>query len=309
MLWLFGLSGCTREDARGQKKAGVTIGEIVLEKKVEPPTSPVSVPERSALYGDLRERLYRVRWVAFAPTGWDPTQNLYPTAESVREDLSALREVGFSGIVTYAADELMPQLAREVGFEAMIYGIWNPEDSVEARKAQAAGSDEIVVGYVVGNEGLHERYSYESLKGCLQHLAGATGKPVTTSEQIEDYADPRLLELGDWLFPNVHPYCHSITDPELAVEWTKRQYEKLAGHTAKPILFKEVGLPSGGDPRVSETSQAEYYRRLGRTNVKFVWFEAFDQPWKTWTPVEPHWGLLRADRTPKTVVRLLAEGQ
>lgn len=130
---------------------------------------------------------------------------------------------------------------------------------------------------------------------------------VTTTEEIGDYADERLLELGDWLFPNVHPYWHGITDPKPAVEWTVEQFEQLKARSNKTIVFKEVGLPSAGDARVDEAKQAEYYRLLTETEVHFVAFEAFDGPWKDWAPVEPYWGLFRADRTPKSVVQVFSQ--
>jgi hypothetical protein len=41
--------------------------------------------------------------------------------------------------------------------------------------------------------------------------------------------------------------------------------------------------------------------------VRFVYFEAFDQPWKTHLPIEPHWGLFRSDRSPKALAATLLQ--
>ena len=41
--------------------------------------------------------------------------------------------------------------------------------------------------------------------------------------------------------------------------------------------------------------------KLAKSKIKFVYFEAFDLPWKTKAPVEPHWGFFRSDRTPKLI--------
>ena len=98
------------------------------------------------------------------------------------------------------------------------------------------------------------------------------------------------------------PYFHSLTAPEIALRWTVDRFDSLSARTQKPVMFKEVGLPTAGDPRLSEQSQADYYAALSHSHVRFAWFEAFDQPWKKDLPVEPHWGLFRADRTPKPVV-------
>lgn len=64
-----------------------------------------------------------------------------------------------------------------------------------------------------------------------QHLAGSdatgknnTGKPTTTSEEIDDYNDNIILMLGDWVFSNVHPYWHGVPDANAAVEWTADRY-------------------------------------------------------------------------------------
>jgi exo-beta-1,3-glucanase (GH17 family) len=53
---------------------------------------------------------------------------------------------------------------------------------------------------------------------------------------------------------------------------------------------------------MSEANQVAYYRLLNDTPVVYVRFEAFDQPWKNWAPVEPYWGLFHSDRSPKQVV-------
>ena len=69
-------------------------------------------------------------------------------------------------------------------------------------------------------------------------------------------------------------------------------------------------MPTAGDEegKMSEVAQEKYYTELAKTDVKFVYFEAFDQPWKTHLPIEPHWGLFTADRTPKLLAaKLLGE--
>jgi hypothetical protein len=109
-----------------------------------------------------------------------------------------------------------------------------------------------------------------------------------------------LPGLGDWLFPNAHPYWQNITDPAQAVGWTQNTFKALSDKAGGlPVILKEVGLPTGGAPRVSEYQQAEYYTRLREQDVRFIYFEAFDQPWKDEDKVGPHWGLFNADRSPK----------
>jgi hypothetical protein len=111
------------------------------------------------------------------------------------------------------------------------------------------------------------------------------------------------MALGDWIFPNVHPYFHNQLDPDLAVEWTVAAYDDFVQRTDRFVFFKEVGLPTAGDPQgiLTETSQEVYYSKLAQSKVKFVYFEGFDQPWKIQLPVEPHWGLFTSDGKPKLI--------
>jgi exo-beta-1,3-glucanase (GH17 family) len=218
-----------------------------------------------------------------------------------------LRRAGFNGLVTYGADTIIHQVAQEEDFQGMILGVWDPTNPEEMHIAKEAAQYDVAIGYVVGNEGLDRRYDYTTLKAAMDELRQATGKPVTTTEEWGDYLNPQVMNLGDWVFPNVHPYWHGITHPIQAIEWTEERFRELSAQTDKLVVFKEVGLPSSGDDRLNEAKQAEYYHLLQDTSVTFVYFEAFDQPWKDWAPVEPHWGLFRQDRSPKQVVQYVCK--
>jgi hypothetical protein len=201
----------------------------------------------------------------------------------------------------------VPALARAQGFKGLIVGVWDPSSREEMAAAKALATNPIVLGYCVGNEGLRRRYEMPALSSAVEELRKATGKPVTTTEEIEDYSDEALMRLGDWVFPNVHPYFHNQLDPDAAVRWTKAAYDDLKRRGGRLTIFKEVGLPTAGDAqgRLSEANQERYYSELARTDVRFVYFEAFDQPWKVHLPVEPHWGIFKSDRMPKALGRKL----
>ena len=62
--------------------------------------------------------------------------------------------------------------------------------------------------------------------------------------------------------------------------------------------------------QANEANQARYYREVAEwakeSNTTFMFFEAFDEPWKgSHDPMEPekHWGLFKVDRTPKLAMR------
>ncbi len=249
-------------------------------------------------------------WVAFAPTNFDPNSNLRPNDASISEDLRLLHRVGFTGFVTYGIGIVddgirLLNLAESIGFDAVILGVWDPSDTVEVNRAIAFGSHDIVLGFCIGNEGLGNRYGLSTLQDAIQRVKNETGKPTTTSEEIDDYRDEVILMLGDWVFPNVHPYWHSVIESNAAVEWTVDRYNELKQKTERVIIFKEVGLPTAGGSGLGETAQAKYYQLLSQTEVDFVYFEAFDQFWKSHEPVEPHWGIFRRDRTAKEAVELI----
>jgi exo-beta-1,3-glucanase (GH17 family) len=264
----------------------------------------------------LRKKLFGIRWITYAPTNFDPTTSppVLPSDDSVRKDLAVLRRAGFDGLVTYGMDiTSLPHLAKETGFRGLLLGVWNPNSSEELERAKQSANSPLVVGIIVGNEGLtFHRYDMESLRRAINDVKRATGLPVSTTEVVETYTTNReLVEISDFLMPNAHPFFHGtkMRDPRKAVEWTRKAYESLIEYTqGKPLLFKEVGLPTAGDEGLGEEAQALYYTLLMKTEVRFVYFEAFDCLFKKESAIEPHWGLFHADRSPKPVVKRLRPG-
>jgi exo-beta-1,3-glucanase (GH17 family) len=263
---------------------------------------------------ELRSKLFGIRWVAYAPTNWDPESSppLVPSDDSIRKDLQVLREAGFDGLITYGAGlTSIPKIAEQTDFQGLLQGVWNPNDPGEMQQAKkiAAGSG-ILVGIIVGNEGLmSRRYDLWSLQKAMEEMRRETGLPVSTTEIIESYYSKReLIDWSDFLAPNAHPFFHgrAMRDPVRAVEWTRRTFQEFGVEAGgKPVLFKEVGLPTAGDTGLSEKAQAQYYALLRQTEVKFAYFEAFNGPWKRGGAVEAHWGLFKADRSPKLAVRVI----
>jgi exo-beta-1,3-glucanase (GH17 family)/cellulose synthase/poly-beta-1,6-N-acetylglucosamine synthase-like glycosyltransferase len=243
--------------------------------------------------------------VTYNPTGEGGERSALASPETIRADLAILHAAGFEGLVTYGARgnlASIPAAARAQGFDGtIVMGVWDPTaaDEINAAIDQAAHVD----AYCVGNEGLGLRYSRRALAATMDTIRAATGRPVTTSERSDAYLGGRhghwLFEEGDFVFPTTHPFWVGVQSPTEAVQWTQSVFWRLRASTSKQVLLKEVGLPSGGDSCCDEATQAAFYRNLERTDVAFAYFEAFDQPWKGPDPVERHWGLFRADRSPK----------
>ncbi|MBN1200621.1 MAG: hypothetical protein JXJ20_02075 [Anaerolineae bacterium] len=253
-------------------------------------------------------------WVAYSPTNYNPESDppVVPADADMAEDLRVLYEAGFRGIVTYGAGGVLsnvPRLAREAGFEGVVMGIWTPGDPDETMAAVTAAAD--VDGYVVGNEGINfGRYDFDTLKAAIIDLREQTGKPVTTTDVVSLYStDEALLTVGDWIFPTVHPYWQNYLDPVEAFDWTQEKYDGLQALTGDiAVVLKEVGLPTAGDEDLSEYQQAEYYLYMRDSGIRFVYFEAFDQPWKVEDGVGEHWGLFASDRTPKAAANYITKG-
>jgi exo-beta-1,3-glucanase (GH17 family) len=260
---------------------------------------------------DWRQRVCNAAWICYTPSQCDPGQGVYPPPDAVRADLAALRDAGFSGLITYGCKHpslrAVVPIAAELGFRGIIVGIWNPLDEEECAEAQNLADHDIVLGLCVGNEGLGSRYAYNELILAIDRLRTATGKPTTTTEEIADYFEPHVLYAGDWVFPNAHPLYHGRNALRPAIRWTAGACADLRRRADRFVWLKEVGFPSGGGADFSAANQQAYYEAIAAQDVTFAYFEAFDQPWKQWRDCEPHFGLFDATRTPKPLAEALRE--
>jgi exo-beta-1,3-glucanase (GH17 family) len=261
-----------------------------------------------------KDVLASYHWISYAPMGYFPraVPPVVPTAASVRADLKTLRNAGFTGLVTYGSDvENIPDVAERVGFKAMLLGIWDPSSLIERSRALTTVKkhDQLIVGIIVGNEGLQTgRYSLEALCTAMKEIHAATRKPISTTETVEwVLAEPKIADCSQFITVNAHPYFSNQKTPREAVKWTEEAWNSVQSqYRGKPILFKEVGLPTAGDKAVSEQTQSEYYKLLSKTAVTFSYFEAFDatRGFKEGA-IEQSWGLWKANRAPKAAVHSL----
>ena len=247
--------------------------------------------------------------IAYSPTNYNPNISRYPSEASIRADLETLACHGFNGILTYGCLGTLasiPRIATETGFSTIITGVWDPKNSQEL--ANAINSLAYSHGYCIGNEQLGGMYALDELENAIQTVRNSTNRPTTTTQQDSWYSDPAVVDLGDFLLPNAHPWWANIRQPAPAADYVVQKYDELkALANEKIVLMKEAGLPTAGDPEASEENQKEFFAQLSQrknlVEVYFAGFEAFDQPWKASLPVEPHWGLCKSDRSPKLVLQ------
>jgi len=180
----------------------------------------------------------------------------------------------------------------------------------------------IIFSLSVGNEACVEWTDhYVPENRVLEYVrkVKATAKqPVTF---CENYA-PWILKLEELAaevdFISIHTYpVWEYKHIDESLEYSKENYHSVANkYPGKPVVITEAGWATNSNGRginpqhVNEEYQMTYFEKLvewvERENILTFFFEAFDEPWKgSSEPLEPekHWGLYKADRTPKMAVK------
>ncbi len=271
------------------------------------------------------------RFVTFQPTALKAVRGQLTQASgaAILADLEMLRP-WFDGLITYGAyngNERVPDLAADLGFRAVIMGVWDPSDVRETANALAAWRrhPNLVAGLSVGNEIVFgNRGTWSNLLGRLNAIkAEAPGLALAVSEPFAEYLDhPEarpVLDATDFMLVNIHPVFESWFKSGTADNWTDfvvRVLGRLQAIYSRPILVKETGIPTG--PRSAgydEAMQRVFYDLLARRlppsrACAFSYFTAFDEPWRTGDfnpipgahPEEAFWGLFTDTRVPKPIM-------
>ena len=178
---------------------------------------------------------------------------------------------------------------------------------------------DIVVAVNVGNEALVEwndhMVTLHSIINYVRQVKESLKQPVTVADNylwwIRDGA-PLAAEV-DFIGVHTYPLWENKTIDQ-ALAYTIKNIEGV--HKAlpdKPIAVLEGGwatTASEFSEQANEANQTRYYREIAKwaknKNITFMFFEAFDEPWKG-NPDDPegaekHWGLFKVDRTPKQVM-------
>ncbi len=279
----------------------------------------------------LEAAMAKDRFVTYTPTSLKVIEGeVKPAnAESIRADLKALRPY-FDALVTYTArdgGELIPGIAEELGYKAVIIGIWTPGDPDELRNALtlARRYPKLVVGLSLGNEIVFgKRGTWEQLARYVKLTRErAPDLPITVSEPFAQFLEGDASEVRDdldFLLVNVHPIFESwfkTAGPENWADFDVKIVDKLSGSFCGPILIKETGVPTGpANMGYDETKQAAFWRALERQLPSskahaFSYFAAFDAPWRTGDfnpvagshPEEAFWGLFTEAGQPKPAIQ------
>ena len=181
---------------------------------------------------------------------------------------------------------------------------------------------DIVSSVSLGNEAsvswTDHMVTTESLVRYARLLKKNVSQPITFCENYVPWLD-KLKPLAEELdVIAIHTYpVWEYKSIEEGLAYTIENYNAVAeAHPDKQIIITEAGWATkangfGIDPHnVNEQFQEQYYQELmewaEREQVLVYFFEAFDENWKgSDDPLEPekHWGLFKADRTPKLALQ------
>lgn len=197
---------------------------------------------------------------------------------------------------------------------------------IETGVRLTAAYPEIVKAIAVGNETQvnwsSHRVPLEQLTGAIREVRARAPVPVTAADDFNYWVTPESRALAaeiDFIVTHSHPMWGGQT-LENALSWTQAKYAAVgAMHPGATLVLGESGWATRkhnageqatlikGQP--GEAEQAIFFESLNawvnRDKITSFFFEAFDENWKGGEPpdeVEKHWGLYRADRTPKPAV-------
>ncbi len=190
----------------------------------------------------------------------------------------------------------------------------------------AAAYPDIVRALCVGNEALvswsAHRCPPELLVRYLREARSRTEQPVTTADDYGFWIRPESAEIArevDFIVTHLHPMWNGIQLDD-AVAWVDTTLAKVrAAHPDRMVIVGETGWATrkhteGDQGRLIKGTPGEAQQKIfhdavsvwaDRVRVPLIFFEAFDENWKGGPhpdEVEKHWGLYRADRTPKEAV-------
>ncbi len=260
-----------------------------------------------------------------------------PSAAELREDLdlmlphwNLLRVYGAQG-----PSETLLEVIRASGLNMKVMlGAWIAPDSPDANRQEVDAAirlaneyPQIVLAVSVGNEtqiywSAH-RSPMDSLINHVRRVRDGVSVPVSVADDFNFWNKPESRILAaeiDFITLHAHPMWNGL-QVEDAMDWLKDQIQIVeVMHPDVPIVIGETGWATSiadegeqanlikGKP--GEAEQKRFYDSMrawadSTRRTTFV-FEAFDENWKGGEipgEVEKHWGLFKADRSPKVSIQ------
>ena len=261
-------------------------------------------------------------WMGYTPRNFNPNIGQEPSEAQMRADLQQLYDDGWRKLYNYTLDgnlQHIPRIAKEVGFDTVLAGIFYFDDAqLQREKDNAVVQDQYIDGYIVGNEGLFfGRYNGNQLLDAVNFFEGF-GKPITTTEVGGAYLQvPSLIDVGDFAYVNIQPWFNGSlnpADPASLAQAVRNEYVAIkALRPDRLVVIKEAWWPTGGNPSATEANQTAFYQALANQTdangdpLLFSWGESYDQLWKSeqspFGTLGPDWGLYEENGAEKEIVQ------
>lgn len=187
---------------------------------------------------------------------------------------------------------------------------------------------DVVAAISIGNESLVSWSGHpidtERIIHYIRKARKETRVPITVADDFIYWTDPKSKQVADELdFIITHIYAmwygYQLED---SLAFTKEKYRSvIETHPNKLVVIGETGWATAkSDPKLNkragrirgvagEFEQKVFYdafcKWTRKRKIPTFFFAAFDQNWKGPSDpldVEKHWGLFRADRTPKAAL-------
>lgn len=237
----------------------------------------------------------------------------------IREDKLPLKVM----VGAWIAQEKKPDAPEDAAPDAAIANENRAE--VEMAVKLANTYPDVVLALNIGNEAMVEWSDHRVRPSVVIHYLrlarGQVKVPVTTCDTELFWNKKESIDVArECDFLGFHAYAmwnkQSLSD---AMTWTRdRLSEVRAMHPGIPIVLCETGWATqkgtsgyqavGIVATPSERDQELFFRTLRDWAIEnkqpYFFFSAFDENWKGSsepTEVEKHWGVYKADRTPKLV--------
>ena len=196
----------------------------------------------------------------------------------------------------------------------------------QAAIALAAEYPDLIMSICVGNE----TQVFWSPNPCplgllidkIRLIRAAVALPVTTADDYQYWLSAESRKLArevDFITVHAHPLWNG-KQLEEGLSWLREQLDAVQSvHPDRLVVIGETGWATSVSTvgqeaelikgRPGEEEQAMFYSTVAAwassERVPLLFFEAFDENWKGGedpAEVEKHWGLFRADRSPKAAI-------
>ncbi len=261
---------------------------------------------------------------------------LSPSAAEMREDLR-LMETHWNLLRVYGSVEFTEVLLNVIRHYRLdmkvMLGAWIAPDATDANRQEVDAAihlantyPDIVIAVCVGNETqVFWSAHRSSLDGLIEHVRrvrASVSVPVTVADDFAYWLEPVSRKLAgevDFITMHAHPMWNGIRLAS-ALSWIKDRVSAVqALHSECTVVLGETGWATSvhdqgeqaelikGVP--GEDEQKQFYEAVrswaAEQRRAVFFFEAFDENWKGGmhpAEVEKHWGLYRADRSPKAAL-------